>query len=42
MKQFLRDYWLWILIPAMLLCVLLVAAWFQADSGQPPGSYAIQ
>jgi len=40
-KNFLREYWLWMLLPALLLVVLLAVAWFLQDPGDPPGTYAL-
>ncbi len=41
MKKFLAEYWLWLLLPALLLVLLLAAAWFMQVPGDPPGTYAI-
>ena len=41
MKSFLRENWLWILLPAALLVALLILSQFFAGSGDPPGTYAL-
>jgi hypothetical protein len=33
MKNFLREYWLWIALPFVLVIGLLVAVWFFAGVG---------
>jgi len=42
MRNFLRDYWLWIVVPLVLVVIGLVAAWFLLGTeGSDPFSYPL-
>ncbi|MEQ1895603.1 MAG: hypothetical protein ABL998_23945 [Planctomycetota bacterium] len=39
MKNFLREYWIWILVPIVLVAALVVAAWLFLGEGADPFRY---